>query len=155
MNAKKNLMYYFVNNIQARKSDIESVILAQQRVHQQFEELLGDSNKHDSYLTALFKKKIKRSKVFSYLTDQKKAKIENADGTFDSESESEDEEDDFDLSSEDEEPTVELEEKCPLGCELSLYNSVLELREKRLDQDDLLADIQKSVEVIEFTNNRS
>ena len=39
---------------------------------------------------------------------------------------------------------------CPPYCDTALYNSVLEVREKRLDQEDSMAEIQKAIEVRHF-----
>jgi len=38
------------------------------------------------------------------------------------------------------------EEACPTGCDPKMYEAVLELREKRLDMEEALAEIQKAVE---------
>lgn len=38
-------------------------------------------------------------------------------------------------------------ETCPFGCDKALYAAVLELREKRLDEEDRLNDIQKIIDV--------
>ena len=67
---------------------------------------------------------------------------EGADG---SEDEEEEEEDMSDLDEEEEE---EEEDFCPPGCEPALFEQVCELREKRLDQEEMLADFQKAADAL-------
>merc|ERR1711904_100607 len=46
-----------------------------------------------------------------------------------------------------EEDEDEMEEDiCPQGCDMSIYESVLDLRDKRLDMEDALVEIQKAVD---------
>ena len=40
------------------------------------------------------------------------------------------------------------DETCPQGCDKAIYSAVLELREKRLDEEDKLSDIQKVIDVV-------
>jgi hypothetical protein len=47
----------------------------------------------------------------------------------------------------------DFEEKCPSDCELVIWNKVLELREMRLYQEEIINEIQKSVEVYNVINN--
>jgi hypothetical protein len=50
--------------------------------------------------------------------------------------------DDSEASDEDDAP-----EECPSDCDPALFTKVLELREIKLDQEDLLVEIQKAIEV--------
>ncbi|KAH6585557.1 hypothetical protein BASA50_001166 [Batrachochytrium salamandrivorans] len=128
----------------AKKAGIEAITVANSEILEEFLRLLGENNINEDYLMRVFKRKIKRSK--------KKAKNgENGMNDDKSSAEEEDEESDnslgssygSDIESDDE----EFEEKCPVGCDHALWSHILEQREKRLEQDELLADIQKSVEI--------
>lgn len=35
---------------------------------------------------------------------------------------------------------------CPVGCERATFDAVCQLRERRLDQDDLIAEVTKTIE---------
>lgn len=41
------------------------------------------------------------------------------------------------------------EEVCPPGCDQAVYERVCDLREKRLDEEDMIAEFQKTIEVRE------
>ena len=45
------------------------------------------------------------------------------------------------------------EEFCPPGCDPPLYEQVCELREKRLDQEEVLAEFQKALEALKKEND--
>jgi hypothetical protein len=47
----------------------------------------------------------------------------------------------------------EEEESCPPGCDPALYDKVCELREKRLEQEEVYADFQKGVEALKKEND--
>ena len=47
-----------------KKSEIEVVITRGKDIHDDFQRSIGTGNKNEAYLTKVFKKKIKRSKVF-------------------------------------------------------------------------------------------
>lgn len=67
----------------------------------------------------------------------------------DDDEESEDEDDGSDSDEEEEE-----EDACPPGCDNGVYESVLELREKRLDMEEALAEIQKTVEELKRAHTK-
>jgi hypothetical protein len=46
-----------------------------------------------------------------------------------------------------EEEEAEFEEKCPAECDNITWSRILELREKRLDQEEVVNEIQKAVDV--------
>ena len=54
---------------------------------------------------------------------------------------------------EDEEEDDDME-VCPPGCDPSLYEKVCELREKRLEQEEVYADFQKGVEALKKENDQ-
>jgi WD40 repeat protein len=109
-----------------KKADIER--LNPKQLFGQLQAIVPETHKHAEDLFRIFKKKIKRAK--------KAAAGE------------EEVEDDEELSDFDDLDDEEDEEFCPPGCDPALYEQVCELREKRLDQEDVLADLLKTVEAL-------
>lgn len=52
------------------------------------------------------------------------------------------------LDSDESDDENDFEEKCPTECDPGIWNKVLELRERRLDQEEIITDIQKAVEAL-------
>ncbi|CAM9321998.1 unnamed protein product, partial [Sphacelaria rigidula] len=71
-------------------------------------------------------------------------------GADESEEEDSDEEE-YDFDDDEEE---EVDDSCPPGCDISLYESVLGLRERRLDQEEILAEVQKTAEELKRNLDR-
>jgi WD40 repeat protein len=105
----------------------------------EFNALVGESNQFHAQLLKIFKKKVKR------------AKKRNGDEEEDEEEEEDWDDDDEDFDDEGEEEDEDEEDACPPGCDQTLYDKVLELREKRLDQEEILSDFQKAID--ELTRN--
>lgn len=67
------------------------------------------------------------------------------------EEEEDEDEDDDDMSDIDEDDLSEMEaegpEECPPDCDRGVFDRVVELRDKKLDQEDILGEIQKAIEV--------
>jgi len=119
--------------ISSKKNEIEK--LNPKQVMMEFSQLVPESNKFHDPLLKIFKKKIKRMKK------------KGNDGDEEDEEGEEDEEDEDDMSDFDEEEEEEEEEEfCPPGCDPSLFEQVCELREKRLDQEEMLAEYQKGAD---------
>jgi cilia- and flagella-associated protein 44 len=93
-----------------------------------FRVLVPDNNPFFDILTKIFKKKIKRSKG----TDDMDGDEE------DSEEDDDDDDDDYDDD--------EVEDVCPSGCDATLYDKVLDYREKRLDIEEVMTEIQKVID---------
>lgn len=121
--------------IRGNITDLQARLQAKQVEMTAWEEkaagLLGDcvhlvptTHPFHEQLLKIFKRKIKR----------KKHKLD--DDTFDEDSS--DYDDDDDLSDEED----DLDDSCPPGCDTGLYEQVIELREKRLDMEDVLQDVQ-------------
>ena len=55
----------------AKKIEIESVILKEKEIHEEYRKIIGDNNKSEDYLTKVFKRKVKRVKVRDLLILQK------------------------------------------------------------------------------------
>jgi hypothetical protein len=123
------------DKIAARKAEIDK--LNPKQVLAEFMQLVPETNKFHEQLLKIFKKKIKRQK--------KKAGNEGEDGDQGSGSEEESDEDMSDLDEEEEE---EEEDFCPPGCEPALFEQVCELREKRLDTEETLAEFQKAADTL-------
>ncbi|KAJ3210900.1 Cilia- and flagella-associated protein 44 [Dinochytrium kinnereticum] len=140
----------------AKKLEIEEVIQKEKSIQDDFHRTLGENNKHEEYLTKVFKKKIKRTK--------KKAKLdgtqEEGDSNEDEEISEEEDDDDYDdddgsdgSNSVSNESDADGGEECPADCDPSIFSRVQELREKKLDQEDVLAEIQKVIESLKKEND--
>ncbi|XP_051907853.1 cilia- and flagella-associated protein 44-like [Hippocampus zosterae] len=107
-----------------------------------FHALLGDDNNFEEYLTKVYKKKIKRSKKKDQGSDEED---EDSNDDFD-DYENWDDDDDDDWDGLDGDGAVE---ECPQGCDQKLFDDILELRERRLDLEELLAEEKKNAEQLE------
>ncbi|XP_061656400.1 cilia- and flagella-associated protein 44-like isoform X3 [Syngnathoides biaculeatus] len=107
-----------------------------------FHALLGDDNNFEEYLTKVYKKKIKRVKKKEQGSEEED---EDSNDDFD-DYENWDDDDDDDWDALDGDGAVE---ECPQGCDPKLYDDVLELRERRLDLEELLAEEKKNAEQLE------
>ncbi|XP_040053049.2 cilia- and flagella-associated protein 44 [Gasterosteus aculeatus] len=104
--------------------------------------MLGKDNQFEEFLTKIFKKKIKRVKK----------KQQTGSDEEEEDSDEDDDWDDDDGSDHDNDSDVEgsaLDDSvCPQGCELELFENTLQLRERRLDLEELLAEEKKSAEAL-------
>jgi chromosome segregation ATPase len=117
-----------------KKAEIEQWQAEEANLQAEFTDLVGESSPFLGTLLKIYKKKVKRSK-------RKKAMGDDDD----MDEEDEESEEDSDLDSEEDEDEME-EDICPQGCDMSIYESVLDLRDKRLDMEDALQEIQKAVD---------
>ena len=120
-----------------KKVEIERLLEKDKLIMAEMTQALGEGNKYSEVLLTLFKKKVKRMKAHDGDDDDEEDEDE------------EDEEEEFDSDEEEEEE----EEVCPPGCDPALYEKVCELREKRLEQEELYAEFQKSVEGLKKEND--
>ena len=120
-----------------KKVEIERLLDKDKLIMAEMTQALGEGNKYSEVLLTLFKKKVKRLKAHDGDDDDEEDEDE------------EDEEEEFDSDEEEEEE----EEVCPPGCDPALYEKVCELREKRLEQEELYAEFQKSVEGLKKEND--
>ena len=81
-------------------------------------------------------RKIKRSKKRSAGGGEEDADLE----------EEEDDDDDLDEDDDADDDDEAGEEVCPAGCDAQLYEKVIELRERRLDEEEAAAEVAKVVE---------
>ncbi|KAF4046859.1 putative WD repeat region containing protein [Phytophthora infestans] len=70
----------------------------------------------------------------------------------DDDDEEEDEAEDYD--EDDDDDAEEEEDACPSGCDLTLYEKVLTLREKRADVDDAMGELNKAIEELRKAGER-
>jgi WD40 repeat protein len=102
----------------------------------EFKAILPENHPYIETLTKIFKKKIKRSKPG----------VEN---------DNEDEEgEEFEDDDDEEEDDEEVEDICPPGCDQALFEKILELREKKLDTEEVCNEIQKCIDDLKKTADR-
>ncbi|XP_040915396.1 cilia- and flagella-associated protein 44 [Toxotes jaculatrix] len=107
---------------------------------------LGENNKFEEFLTKVFKKKVKRVKK----KEQMGTEEEEVDSDEDSDEDDDWEDgDDDDYGSITEEGGAALDDSvCPPGCDPELFENTLQLRERRLDLEELLVEEKKSAEAL-------
>uniref|UniRef100_A0A7S1SJP0 Cilia- and flagella-associated protein 44 n=1 Tax=Tetraselmis chuii TaxID=63592 RepID=A0A7S1SJP0_9CHLO len=120
-------------SLDQKKSEIDKLIEHKKAVAIEFDELVDDGHNFREPLLKIFMRKIKRSK--------NKTQGDSDDEDYDSDAEDEDEDEDEDFDDDDED-----EEVCPPGCDQVLYEKVCDIREKRLDQEDVIAEFQKGID---------
>jgi WD40 repeat protein len=121
----------------SKKVEIDAIIRQERNIQEEYRNLVGENNKNEEFLTKVFKRKIKRVKK----------KVAEEGENEENESEEEDEvSDESSYNSEDEEGD-EFQEVIPGDCDQATWNAILELREKRLDVEEVLQEVQKNVEV--------
>jgi len=130
------------DSLNNKKLEIEEWQKEENLLQQEFTEMVGENSPFLIILLKIYRKKVKRSK---------RKKNINEDEDFDEDEDDEDEE--SDLDSDEDEDDME-EDICPQGCDMSIYESIIELRDKRLDMEDALIEIQKAVEELKKNHQR-
>jgi len=125
--------------LDSKRVEIEQLLARRHAVAAEFDAAVPDTEMFKEQLAKIFNRKIKRSK--------KKAAGGRQGDDDESEEESEDgeEEDDEEEGDDDDD---EGEEACPPGCDQNLYERVCDLREKRLDEEELIAEFTKTIETL-------
>eukprot|EP01083_Nonionella_stella_P289690 985844_1 len=130
------------DKLSAKLQEIQAWQEKDKRIMGEFNSIVG-GDKSEFYvpLLKIFKRRIKRAK--------KKSGDDDADEDEDDDNYESDEDffDEDDESSSDDE-----DESCPKDCDNGVYEKVLELREKRLDQEEILQEFNKSVEELKGLN---
>ena len=122
--------------LETKKDEVDNLVEVKKAVAVEFDEMVEEGHTFREPLLKIFLRKIKRSK------NKNAGDSDNED--YDSDAEDEDEEDeDEDFDDEDED-----EEVCPPGCDQVLYEKVCDLREKRLDQEDVIGEFQKGIDTL-------
>ncbi|XP_061887395.1 cilia- and flagella-associated protein 44-like [Entelurus aequoreus] len=130
--------------LEFKHRDIAKVQERDRAVSKAFRASLGDDKKFEEYLLKVFKKKIKRAK--------QKEPVGNTEGDHDSGEDFDDYEnwDDDDDEEDWDAPEGEAAvEECPQDCDPKLFEHVLQLRERRLDLEERLAEEKKRADVLE------
>lgn len=117
-----------------KKAEIERWYTEEQNLQMEFTELVGENSPFMGQLLKIYKKKVKRSK-------RKKAMADDDEEMEEEEDEEEDDEDETDEDEDEEDDTA-----CPHGCDMQIFESVLDLRLRRADFEDALADIKVAVQ---------
>lgn len=120
-----------------KKAEIEVWQEKDEQILNDFHALVSETHPAAAALLKIFRRKMKRSR-------------KRGDDDESSDEESEFDDDDSDLDDDDEGE----EDACPPNCDQTLYDKVLELREKRLDQEEVLNDFQKVLEDLKKTHDR-
>jgi WD40 repeat protein len=122
--------------VQEKETLVSQLQEQEKNLDQAFFEAVGENNKFKDFLVKVYRKKIKRAK--QRMKEEKEATDENGEEEEETESEyssseedSDDDEDGFDDST------------CPPGCDPNLFNQTIQMREKRLDQEELLTEEKK------------
>ncbi|XP_073525464.1 cilia- and flagella-associated protein 44-like [Phyllobates terribilis] len=127
----------FIQQLEAKRKEVVKLQEKEKAVHAAFQTSLGEGNKFVTFLTKVFKKKIKRVKKKEARADEEE-EDEDSDEDSDEESMYESDEDE----SESEEGVLD-DSVCPDNCDPELFDSVLQLREKRLDLEEALLEEKK------------
>ena len=116
--------------LEAKADEVDTLIERKKAIMADFDRAVEEGSTFREPLQKIFLRKIKRVK--------KRAKDDDEDYDSDEESEDDDDNEDFD---EDEE-----EEVCPPGCDQALYEKVCDLRERRLDQEEIITEFQRAMD---------
>lgn len=120
-------------------SEIKAWQEKDKQVMQDFNQVVGgEKSEFYAQLLKIFKKKVKRAKKKT----SRDADLDEDDDSDNGEDDDSDEDDNSDESDSDEDD----DDSCPLHCDSAIYEKVLELREKRLEQEEVLAEFNKAVQ---------
>ena len=134
------------------------------RIMKEFDHIVGERNPFYEQLKRIFKRKIKRNANRSNVLNKRGEPPDadrradandsidlNDDNSDDSSNDSDDESNE--LTTQDGTTGKSADDSCPKDCDNLIYEKVMELREKRLDQEEILAEFQKSVDELKHQNN--
>ncbi|XP_040195062.1 cilia- and flagella-associated protein 44 [Rana temporaria] len=136
----------YLQQLETKRKDIVKLQEKEKTLHATFQTSLGEKNKFDTFLTKVFKKKIKRTKKKEVTGDEE----EDEDSDEESDDESTYESDEEESDSED---GVFDDSVCPNNCDPQLFDNTLQLREKRLDIEEALAEEKKLVDNLKKEND--
>lgn len=134
-----------LEQLKNKKGDVELWREAEKNLSTDFNNVVDESSPFYGALYKCYRRKIKRNKKLS-------SGLSNDAEDFDESDESDDDYDDEDDYDEDDDEAIE--DTCPPGCQQALFDKVVELRGKRLDHEDLLGEINKSIEDLKKTSER-
>ena len=128
----ENKVFEIECRVEEKAEELAVVTENKRKVVKEFGGLVPEEHAHREYLQKVFTKRVRRAK-------KKEEKEEVAESDEDSNS---DDDDDSEYEDSDEEE----EEAIPTGCDEKLWNAVLEIRERRQDEDDVILEINKITE---------
>ncbi|XP_065821986.1 cilia- and flagella-associated protein 44 isoform X2 [Labrus bergylta] len=137
-----SMLEEFNEQLALKRADIARLREREKALFSAFQASLGLENKFEEFLTKVFKKKIKRVKKKEPAEEEEEESDDDSDEDSD-----EDSDDDDDDSSSEEEGAVD-SSVCPPGCEPELFENTLQLRERRLDLEELVVEEKKSAEAL-------
>ncbi|XP_040013967.1 cilia- and flagella-associated protein 44 [Xiphias gladius] len=129
--------------LELKQRDIAKLQEREKALIAAFQASLGENNKFEEFLTRVFKKNVKRVKK----KEQTGTEEEEVDSDDDSDGDDDWADDDYDLGTEEGGAALD-DSVCPAGCEPELFENTLQLRERRLDLEELLVEEKKSTEVL-------
>jgi len=131
------------NQLEYKKKEIDRLIENEKKLYNTFINSLGENNKFQNILTKIFKKKIKRKKPKVHQDGRDNDEYDDDDAS----ETSSDESDDFSEDSDEDSQFAFFDDSiCPEGCDQSLYDLTLELREKRLNMEESLQEERRTSE---------
>ncbi|KAM8827411.1 cilia- and flagella-associated protein 44 isoform 2-T2 [Spinachia spinachia] len=134
--------------LQEKQKDIAKLQEGEKGLFAKLQSMLGKENHFEEFLTKVFKKKIKRVKKKEQ-TGSEEDSDEDDDCDDDDDDDEDDDDDDYDHDNDSDVGGSALDDSvCPPGCELELFENTLQLRESRLDLEELLAKEKKSAEAL-------
>uniref|UniRef100_A0A803J8E9 Cilia- and flagella-associated protein 44 n=1 Tax=Xenopus tropicalis TaxID=8364 RepID=A0A803J8E9_XENTR len=128
-----------MQQLDTKKREIGRLQEKEKAIHSAFQASLGENNKLATFLSKVFRKKIKRTKK----KEEQAAEDEEDESEEESDEESAWESDEDGSGSEE---GVFDDSVCPNNCDPALFESTLQLREKRLDVEEALTEEKKIVD---------
>ncbi|KAK5851669.1 hypothetical protein PBY51_023206 [Eleginops maclovinus] len=132
----------FNEQLEVKRAEIVKLQEREKALQAALHASLGEENKFEEFLIKVFKKKIKRVKKKEPTGNE-----EQEDDEEDSGEDSDWDDDDDNYDSDSDEGGVP-DNVCPPGCVPALFANILQLRERRLDLEELLAEEKKSAETL-------
>ncbi|XP_037609336.1 cilia- and flagella-associated protein 44 [Sebastes umbrosus] len=129
--------------LELKRGDIAKLHEREKALTATFKASLGEDNKFEDFLTKVFKKKIKRVQK----KEQTGNEEEEEDSDEDSDEDDDSDDDDYDSGSEEGGGALD-KSVCPRGCNPELFENTLQLREHRLDLEELLVEEKKCAEAL-------
>ncbi|EFJ51830.1 hypothetical protein VOLCADRAFT_103323 [Volvox carteri f. nagariensis] len=123
------------DKLEQKRVELEGLIARRAAVIAELDAILPETDPYREPLVRIFHRRIKRSKK----------KAGGGDDDYDSDDDEDEDEMGDDEADDDDDGG---EEVCPAGCDQSVYERVCDLREKRLDEEDMIAEFQKTIEVL-------
>ncbi|KAM9320405.1 cilia- and flagella-associated protein 44 [Gastrophryne carolinensis] len=129
----------YLQQLEAKRKEMAKLQERERSLHATFLASLGDNNRFATFLTKVFRKKIKRTKKKEATGDQE----EDEDSEDESDEESAYESDEEEAESEE---GVFDDSVCPDNCDPEVFDGTLRLRDMRLDVEEALAEEKKLVD---------